>query len=138
MEEDLVNLEDSSKVYGGAPFGKAQVDSTERLRSNSVEERSDCRSNILPKVDESVNYEKINNLIRKNFNDREALKKDLNNLKQRKPEKEPTLLGEGEQLRLELIHKLDYAIKECKNKDGDIVMSEDLFLGKQALQFLKA
>ena len=88
-EDDMVLLEDSSKVYGGdstevnrtAPFGKTQVDSSDRLRSNSVEERSDCRSNILPKVDESINYEKINNLIMKNFADREALKRDLNSLK---------------------------------------------------------
>ena len=72
-----------------------------------MEERTDCRSNILPKVDHSMNYDKINNLIRKNFSDREALKRDLNNLKQKQPEREPTLLGEGEQLRMELIQKLE-------------------------------
>ena len=54
-----------------------------------------------------MNYDKINNLIRKNFSDREALKRDLNNLKQKQPEREPTLLGEGEQLRMELIQKLE-------------------------------
>ena len=114
-EEDIVNLEDSSKIYGiasaersrASPFGRKKLDSSERLRSNSVEERTDCRSNILPQVDHSMNYDKINNLIKKNFSDREALKRDLNNLKQKKPEREPTLLGEGEQLRMELIQKLE-------------------------------
>ena len=63
-EDDMVNLEDSSKLYGvgsaeagRSPFGKRKLDSSERLRSNSVEERNECRSNILPKVDHSMNYE---------------------------------------------------------------------------------
>ena len=84
----MVNIDESSKAYGvqgepgRAPFGRKGVDySSERLRSNSVEDRPECRSNILPRVDQSINYEKINGLIKKNFSDREALKRDLNNLK---------------------------------------------------------
>ena len=108
----MVNLDDSSKAYGAdrdqgrAPFRHKPVNtelSTERMRSNSVEDRPDCRSHILPQVDQSFNAEKLSNLIKKNLTDREALKRDLNSLKQKKPEREPTILGEGEQLRLELI-----------------------------------
>ena len=111
-EDDLVNIDESSKVYGSteqqfrAPFRHKPTNtelSTERLRSNSVEDRPDCRSHILPQVDQSFNAEKLSNLIKKNLTDREALKRDLNSLKQKKPEREPTILGEGEQLRLELI-----------------------------------
>ena len=57
-EEDMVNVDESSKVYGvpgaagRAPFGRTVGDySSERLRSNSVEDRPECRSNILPSVD---------------------------------------------------------------------------------------
>ena len=53
------------------------------MRSNSVEDRTDIRGNILPNVDHGVNAMNISNLIKKNLTDREALKRDLNNLKQK-------------------------------------------------------
>ena len=53
----MVNMDESSKIYvpgasGRAPFVRTDVDhSSEKLRSNSVEDRPEYRSNILPSVE---------------------------------------------------------------------------------------
>ena len=51
---------------------------------------------MLPIVKDAVNPERISSLIKKNISDREALKQNMINLKYKKPDWEPTLLGEGE------------------------------------------
>ena len=57
---------------------------------------TESRPKMLPIVKDAVNPERISSLIKKNISDREALKQNMINLKYKKPDWEPTLLGEGE------------------------------------------
>ena len=88
----MVNCDESSKVYAG--YGRSDYKNlsfafqknasefdSDRVRSNSVEDRTNSRGNILPNVDHGANAMNISNMIKKNLTDRETLKRDLNNLK---------------------------------------------------------
>ena len=126
-----MNLEEGSRAYGTEQ--PSHMGSQTQIRSNSADIHTESRKQILPIVKNAAIEAEISTLIKKNISDREALKRDMASLKHKKPDWEPTLLGEGEQRRQQLIASLEKAMRESKNKGTDAVSREELYLGQQAL-----
>ena len=75
----MVNLDDGSRVYGTDQ--PSHIESSTQIRSNSADMHNESRPQMLPIVKDAVNHDRISSLIKKNISDREALKRDMVNLK---------------------------------------------------------